>query len=163
MKTPLNQKGFTLIESLLYIALFTIIIGGGLLSAYQIIQSADGSYNHIILQQEANFLFRKITWALTGATSFNETASTLTISKPMNGTTAQLIFKLDGGDVTLESGQPDPVILNASSIAVSDGSFSKSAGVNGQPDSVTINFTLTADQNGKPARQGFSFMKYLRK
>ena len=52
-------KGFTLIETMIYTALFSIIIGGGIVSAYQIITSTQGSSNQLISEQEADFLMRK--------------------------------------------------------------------------------------------------------
>jgi hypothetical protein len=57
-----HTKGFTLIETLMYLALFTLIIGGGMLATYQIIESTTASYGHILLQEEGNFILRKIAW-----------------------------------------------------------------------------------------------------
>src|SRR4030042_506817 len=62
-----SQAGFTLIESLLYIALFSIIIGGALVAVYQMIESSDAVSAKNIVEMEGSFLLRKIDWALTGA------------------------------------------------------------------------------------------------
>src|SRR4030042_5686193 len=61
-----SQAGFTLIESLLYIALFSIIIGGALVAVYQMIESSDAVSAKNIVEMEGSFLLRKIDWALTG-------------------------------------------------------------------------------------------------
>lgn len=62
-----TKKGFTLIESLIYIFLFAIIIGGGMLGVYQIITSTDRVAGGNSVEQEASFIMRKLDWALTGA------------------------------------------------------------------------------------------------
>ena len=150
----IKQKGFTLIESIIYIALFSIIIGGGLVATYQIIQSVEASQNHVILQGEANFLFRKIQWALTGATAVDSPNTyTLNITK---GST--LIFTKNGENLTLNG-----TTLNSSSIIVNLFSITKVTGSGARPDSVIVNFTLSTFQNGKVASQSFSMTKYLRK
>src|SRR4051812_4410040 len=90
----ITNGGFTLIETLLYIGLFAIVIGGGMIATYQIIQSTEASKNHIILQEEANFLLRKVNWALAGATSVTANANSLVIVKNISGTSTILTFNL---------------------------------------------------------------------
>ena len=65
------QKGFTLIETIIYIALFTILIVGGFVTAYQLIQGSDTLNAKTITQEEGNFVLRKMDWALTGLDSGN--------------------------------------------------------------------------------------------
>ena len=64
-----NEKGFTIIETLIYLALFTILIGGVMISAYFIVQASSDSQQNTVIQEEANFLSSKIRWALNGATT----------------------------------------------------------------------------------------------
>jgi len=157
------QAGFTLIETILYLALFAIVIGGGMAAAYNIIQTTDANSNHVILQEEANFLFRKIDWALTGVTAITANTSTLVTTKPISGVSTQLTFALSVNTITLQRGTGTAVVLNSASIAVSALSFTKTAGGNGKPDSVTAAFSLITAQNGRGASQDFSLTKYLRK
>ena len=58
------KKGFTLIETLIYIALFALLIGGGVGSAYSLIASSDRITTGAMLEQEGNFLLAKIGWML---------------------------------------------------------------------------------------------------
>ena len=161
--------GFTLIETIIYIALFTIVIGGGMVAAHQIVEGTNASYNHIILQEEANFLFRKIEWALTGLDGSSS------ITAPSTGTpnsdtdlvvnkdSTELTFNLADGNITL-NGSP----LNSSNIKVSTTTSTPPPYLferlitPGKPDGIRMNFTLTTYQNGRPATQNFSFTKYLR-
>jgi type II secretory pathway pseudopilin PulG len=90
-KNITSQTGFTLIESLLYIALFSIIIGGALVAVYQMIESSDAVSAKNIVEMEGSFLLRKIDWALTGAWQVNDPAI---IAPAISATSSQLsIYK----------------------------------------------------------------------
>ncbi len=155
----INQKGFTLIETIIYIALFAIIIGGGMVAAYQIIQATEASNNHIILQEEANFLLRKINWALSQpAIGFGIGSSVLTVSS-----SPPLTFDLDCSNPNACNLRLNAIILNSSAVKVSSLSFCNTSCVPSiTSNGVTTSFTLTTMQNGRPASQGFSTTKYLR-
>ena len=66
-----NHKGFTLIETLIYIGLMTIVMGGGIISAFYLIDTSDKNRAALNSEVEAEFLLRKIDWALTGASSIS--------------------------------------------------------------------------------------------
>lgn len=59
-----KQGGFTLFEVLIYIGLFSFIMGGAMLGAYQMIESSTRTNTRSIIIEETNFLTRKIEWAL---------------------------------------------------------------------------------------------------
>jgi len=63
------KKGFTLIEVIIYIALFSILIGTAFVTAFQLIDSANKLNTKTILQEEGNFVMRKLNWAMTGLDS----------------------------------------------------------------------------------------------
>ena len=157
----IKNRGFTLIETIIYLALFAIIIGGGLVASYQIIQGTDAAFGHIILQGEANFLFRKINWALNGATSIitppnSAPTADLIVNKDIAGSATQLKFTLEDKNITLERNSSGVKVLNSSNITVDSLSF-KQDPIN----SITTDFTLTTFQNGKPVSQNFSTTNYL--
>lgn len=161
-----NDSGFTLIETIIYLALFSIVIGGGMVAVFQVIQSASASNNHIIVQEEGNFLLRKIDWALTVATVISQPLSNATgTSLEINSGANKLTFTLNStsSSLTLKRGiviGVDGIPLNSSGVAVSDLSFYR--GPSGKPDSITASFKLTSIHAGKPAMQNFSITKYLR-
>lgn len=162
-KNSKKNKGFTLLESIIYIALFSIVIGGGMVATYQIIESSQASYNHVILQEEANFLFRKIDWALTGSLIATPAvlaqANNLVVTKDIDGTSTQLEFILSANtnNLFLKRGLADPNILNSSNLIVNSISFEQN------PEKTIItNISLTTFQNGRVASQNFSMTKYIR-
>lgn len=64
-----NNKGFTLIEVVIYMALFAIIMGGLITTTYQLSQSAGSLQGKGITQEEMNFVLKKFDWAFTGVPS----------------------------------------------------------------------------------------------
>jgi prepilin-type N-terminal cleavage/methylation domain-containing protein len=64
-----NKTGFTLIEVIIYIALFTILMVGAFVTAYQLLQGSDTLSGKAVTQDEINFVLRKIDWALNGTSS----------------------------------------------------------------------------------------------
>lgn len=161
MENKFKQSGMTLIEIVIYSALFSIIIGGGMIATYEIISSTDNGANRVVLQEEANFLLRKISWALTGATNINIISTTrLQVTKSSSTYT----FNLCGTNLTIESGagktcSSSPIILNSSSIKVSSSNLFSPTTSNG---GLITDFTLTTVQNGKNVSQSFSTTKFLR-
>jgi hypothetical protein len=159
MSTKTN-KGFTILEMVIYIALFSIIIGGGMTAAYQIISGGYADTNHVILQEEANFLMRKIDWAVGDNIASILNATRLQATK---GSQTFTFNFCNSKDLTIELGSGktcsnSPIILNSSSIKVSGLTFS-AIGTNG----IKTAFTLTTSQNGRNASEDFSTTKYLRK
>ena len=75
------QKGFTLIEVIIYIALFAFIIGTGVSAAYYIIDSSAKGKSETGTIAEGEFLMRKIDWALTGASTTSISSGKLFINK----------------------------------------------------------------------------------
>jgi len=150
-RTTLNH-GFTLIETLLYLALFAIVIGGGMIAAYNIIEATSSNTNHVILQEEANFLLRKIDWALTGAKTVNPSGTNLTITK-YDGTSVAFSY-----NSTTKTLQLNSTPLNSSNISLTGLTFTPTSPGTG----VTTRFTLTTAQNGRLATQIFSATKYVR-
>jgi prepilin-type N-terminal cleavage/methylation domain-containing protein len=64
-----HNQGFTLIEMVIYIALFSLMMTGILLSAYQLIAGSGMTEASVTTQEEGNFVLRKMSWALTGTSS----------------------------------------------------------------------------------------------
>ena len=159
IKNSQKSRGFTLIEVIIYLALFSIIIGGGMVATYHILQSTDAGTNHVILEEEANFLLRKIDWALTGSTLVAvPTSSTLQSTKNIDGVSTLLTFNFSSPNLTLKRASGSANTLNSSSISVSALTFQKTVIGNG----VKTSFTLTTVQNGRNVTDNFSTTKYLR-
>lgn len=162
------QKGSTLIETLIYLALFAIIIGGVLVSAYQIIEASTQSQENALIQEEGHFLVAKINWALTGAGIINEPApgfpgTALDIDK-YNYADNPIRFILSGADLAMQKGTPPgfPQVLNSESVKVENVLFTHTFDpLNGRPAELKAEFTVISKLTGQS--QIFSTTKYLRK
>ena len=156
------QKGFTLIETVIYIAFFSVIIGGLLGITFQIIAATDQINRKIIVQQEANFILKKIEWALSGATSITEpaivnpattiTGNALTVTK-YNFTSNPIRFSVSGTDLQIATGAGLPLPLNSSNIQLSN--FTVTHNLVGVKETVVIGFQIGGEH--------FEMTKYIRK
>ncbi len=157
MKTLKNLRGFTLIETILYLGLFSIIIGGILVSAYNLIESGQRTQAIIGTQEEGIFLNRKLSWAISGATSAAtlNSGNTLQLTRPdLPSAENPLAFTLTGTDLTLQRGSGAPVALNGSGYPITNLLFTVTHTA-GKPTSVSATFDI--------AGQLFEFDTFLRK
>lgn len=60
------MRGFTLIEAIIYIALLGFIMAGAIGISYQLIQNSSVLDTKNTVQEEGNFVVRKLNWALSG-------------------------------------------------------------------------------------------------
>ncbi len=150
--------GFTLIEILIYISLFSIVVGGLLITAYNVISGSGRLHNKVFINEEAAFMIRKFDWALTGATAISVTSSTkLTITKPSLSANP-LAFSLSSGTLMLVRGVSSSVQLNSASIKVNSLAFTEIPPSGGRPKGVSIQFELANISE----KQNFNITRYLR-
>lgn len=135
------KNGFTLIETVIYLALFSIIIGGGMVATFQIIQGAKVAHSRALLWEEGNFLAAKIFW------------------HSLYGQAGDFTVDGQGDLVFATSGQPS-VALNASAVKVSGLVIANKLYAGGLPG-IAISFTLETMQYGYHVSQDFSSTKYF--
>jgi len=146
-----NKSGFTLIETVLYIALLAILIGGGMVGVYNILEGSGRTLQSTYREQEAYFITRKIDATLSEATE-------VTLPDVNLGTDAykQLTVQTDdgtviidcpdcdsdeGGQIFLKRGVKDPVPLNSLLVPAFALNFEWNSA------SSTILTTFTLDEN----------------
>lgn len=147
------MRGFTLIETVIYIALFGLFMSGVLLSVYGMLQSGDQFSNRTAATNEGAFVTAKIDWALRSLT---------TVTTPSSGYGTSLsVTRSDGTqvDVRLSSGVIEMRINGGSYIPLTTNNVTvTSLGFN----------TISGTQTGIEASttiNGISFMtrRYIRK
>ncbi len=167
-----TQRGFTLIETLIYLALFAIVIGGGMVAVYQIVEGSNRNNTKVIVEEEANFLLRKVDWALGAASSVATPAPglpapSLAVTK-LGFAQNPLVFDLDdpdadgSGNLRLKRAAGTATNLNSSNVTVSNLIFQRVAGAAGLPDKLTTSFTISSNLYGQPFSEDFSTTKFLR-
>ena len=150
----MSNRGFTLIETLVYLALFGLIMGGMVAAAYVLFESSDRNQTKAMLQEEQNFIMGKIIWALNNASGASG-GSTLTITK--YGASPNDVIDVSGTNARLNGD-----ILNNTNVMVDNLSFVHS----GVPpaESIEINLTMSArTPTGMTITQSALTTRYIRK
>jgi type II secretory pathway pseudopilin PulG len=118
-----SKRAFTLIEALIYIVLFTVVIGGGLVTAFYLIQGTDDLRREALAEAEANFVLRRVDQLLSGTTaddSITVTSDSVDVNGLIIRETGGNVEFVDGGAVDLVSGNYD-VDLAYSEVSDPDG------------------------------------------
>lgn len=150
----MKNKGFTIIELVIYMALFSIMLGGLIVTVFQLTESAGNLTSKDAAQEEINFVLKKMDWALADASSIEvPTSNTLKITNFLGG---KIIFRLTG-DQRIEFCQSasgscaDFMLLTTLDIKVEGLTFTK---INGSPSGISMNLKI----NGMI----ITYLKYLR-
>lgn len=158
----MNNHGFTLIETVIYIALLALIMGGALLVSLDLIEGSGRTGSNTTLQDEGNFVLRKINWALTGASAINT---------PASGISATLsVSRYDGLEVRVrrtgttlemsEDGGANYFFLTTENVSVTGLEFRRVAGT---PPGVIATTTMRNAATTTLGSVDFVIKKYLRK
>jgi len=153
------NRGFTLIETLIYIALVGLLIGSGVVASYYIIDASERGKADINSTAEAQFLIRKISWALTGVDAINSPASGTTgnqLSVHKNGSAFNpVVTDLVSGRARISESASAPVEITGDRVKIENLSFEHIAADTPKPAAIKISFTA----DGK----NFQMTEYLRK
>ena len=146
-----SQSGFTLIELLIYSVLIVIMMSTAITTIYQITDSSDAINKKVAIEEEANFILRKIQWVLTGvelviSPAPNTTnADTLSIDKynfglnPINVTSGS-------GNITIQKQITGPLIpLNSENVEITSLEFDHIASSGTKPAGIETRLGI----NGK--------------
>ncbi len=130
-----RNRGFTLLETLMYIALIGILIGGMIVAVYPVFTNSERLSQKVTRDTETAFLLHKLSWALSSVTSLSVSGGdTLTID--MEGGPV-VTFEANGTTVDFD-GEP----LLSSRVKVENLVFDHTIGSDGAPDTVTIEFDI---------------------
>lgn len=151
-----KNNGFTLMETMIYIALFSIILTGAITGAYNLLEGGKRNIDSSKIEEDGNFINRKINWALSGATtvSVSPSGKILTITRPDLGAQSPIIISENSGEITIQRSSGVPVPINNDRFVISDTVFTYKPADNGKPPSIFISFKV----NGT----NFQFKNYLR-
>ncbi len=157
---PARNRGFTLIEMIVYMALFSIMMGGLIVTVHQLYQSIGSMNSKVMEQEEINFVIKKIDWVLTGVSSINAplsgTSPTLNINKT-GFIQNPIIIKFNSvrKDIEIQTGASNPFFpLTTKNVKVTSLQFQYLPAVGTAPAGITATIII----NGTVA----TITKYLR-
>lgn len=149
-----SKGGFTLVETIIYIALFSIMTSFVLAVFYQLIGSYDQNKNRIEVDQEANFLMQKLLWALTGAEIINQptagaTSTSLSLSKYTYGQNP-IVFDVAAQNLRISKASSPPVQLGSRKIFVTEFLAEHVPAVQSAPEGVKIRLGVISSDITRP-------------
>jgi prepilin-type N-terminal cleavage/methylation domain-containing protein len=167
-------QGFTLVEVIIYLALFSILMSGILVSVYPILTNTDRLTAHVLRESEVAFITEKIRNALSLTVTDNdviivepsegETSNTLRIEQNGNGVLSisvdtSLTFctppRICSMLVWSEDGSP-PLPLNNERVYIDNLNITHSAPTLNLGRSIDLTFTANGETVG-PIRYYFHF------
>ena len=143
-----SGAGFTLIDTLIYIGLFSLIVSFVLVILYQIIGSYNQNRNRVEVDSEANFMMQKVVWALSGAETINQpainTTSTVLSLNKFNFPQNPLVFDIGSRNLRLTRGGGAPALLGNSRVYVDKIIFEHLPQINSRPEAIKITLTVVS-------------------
>jgi len=161
-------KGSTLIELIVYLALFSVIMGGAVISVYSMAETSGSNETKVMMLAEGLFLQAKIQWALSNvdvvyapATSSTCTTECLLSIKKQNPDGRLVVLTHEGSNMVISHDGGEKKILNNSSTIVSSVSIINTDEGDGK-NSIVINFNLSMkDPRGAQISSSFSVVEYV--
>ncbi len=159
MKLNKIQQGFTIVEMLIYVGIFSVVAGA--LIAFIQITSQSRINNQVVLDvnDQSVFILKIITQDLRNASAINlpatSTSSNLLSINTAQASTSPTIFSISSGIVYRTQGNGQPIALNNNKIQISNLEFlnlSKS----GTPGSVKVSFTAQDNFNTNSSQYNYS-------
>jgi len=134
-----GQTGFTLIEALLYTLFISFIIFAALGSTYQLIEGSEALKGDVAVDEEVNFLVRKMEWYMTGIDTIvspaeGASATYVTLNKQGFGSNP-VTFSLIGDDFEIDKNGTG-TLLNSDSVVISSVSFEHIPANGSSPDGI---------------------------
>ena len=162
-----SGEGFTLLELLLYIGLFGVMLSISLVILYQMLRNQDQNRSMLEVEEEANFIVRKIEWALTGATDIivplqNQTSSVLSLTK-YNFSQNPLVFSTSGNALYLTRGGSSSISLTSTNVKFQDFFAHTFPSIGSNPTSVIMTFSVASEIPKFPASTTIRGTFYLKK
>lgn len=117
----MKQNGFTLIETIIYIALFGILMASALVAVYELLGSGEINKTALIIQTEETFINSKLRWAITGSRAvIAPSGDRLIVTPATHLPFGQLIFYVDNGILYMKRDSNPPETLTSIDMIVSN-------------------------------------------
>ncbi len=161
----MNTRGFTLIETLVYLALFALIIGGFVSAAYMMFETNDRNQTLAMMHEEEDFLLAKITWALRAAENISDPSDPAPATRTSGSTLTLSLY--DGTSATISRSGSDIIYnfvpLNNSNVTISKLVFVRRHESGTNIESIETGFTVSARaSNGSIITEIASTTHYVR-
>ena len=135
--------GFTLLEVILYVALFGVLMSGALICVYELLENTNKQSVVAATIIEGTFINQKLSWGIFNAKSIIiQNASTIEIIKGNGSTSTKIIFQLKDGNLFFTGGAIFSQPLLGSDFIMSNLIIKLSTSTAQLPPKLTITYQL---------------------
>ena len=162
---PKRNGGFTLIETLLYLGLLGIFMGGVLVAAFAIIETSGRNQTQITMQEEVGFMLGKLHWLLADAQNITVTGQPPEVEgNRYGGTSNPFVISAQAGHLRLQEGAGLALDLNSDDVRVVSADFQDIPKVGTRPEGVTATVMVQSKtSSGAVIEQKYQVTEYLQK
>jgi prepilin-type N-terminal cleavage/methylation domain-containing protein len=154
------NSGFTLIEVMIYLALYSMLFTGAISGVYALSASAARDRTAAMIDEEGSFLLAKTEWILSDASQIDVplTEGPELVVTDSDGTVVHV--GISGGDIYLRTNSAESETLSNTDVTIHDLIFARS-GSSTQP--LTESFMLSATtSDGQVLARDFTTTVFLR-
>lgn len=156
LKKKQIQKGFTLIELILYIAIVTILLNALVPFAWNMIEGGVKSATGQEVFTQGQYVADRITFEIRNASDINSVSSTQISLATANPATNPTIISLNAGVINLKQGSAPPIALNSANTTISSLNFTNYSSSDGNTKNIQFIFTIKANYSGAGTRQEYN-------
>lgn len=167
---PSRRPGFTLIETILYIAIASVVLVSLSQFGWNIINVSTKNNTHQDVISDARFILDQISLAIRNATdietansNFDTNIATTPGSKlTLRGTTPNdpIVFDISSGSLRMQIGTNTPIPLTSNSTLVETLIFTDNSSPDGKSKNISYELSITA--NPSNSRQEYQATAHLR-
>ena len=152
-----TKRGFSLLETIIYVALFGILMAGILGSVYPLLTGSERTSARVIREGESAFIIRKINTVLSSATAVTTpTAGNSGGTLVVASSTDSFTFAQSGTSITYRENGGTILPLTNDRVLIMNFSATHTAPTNGIPRYVEYTFIANGTTTG-PVRKYLSF------
>ena len=156
-----NRKGFSLVETIIYVAIFSIFIAGT--ASFLNTMTSSRLNNQMVLEinDQGSSVMKTMTQSIRNANQVNSptitnTALNLSLVTSL-ASTSPTVFSQGGGVLYMSEGAGSPVALTNNKVVVSDLTFSNLSRPD-TPNIIKISFNLTSTNATSSSSGQYSFV-----
>jgi prepilin-type N-terminal cleavage/methylation domain-containing protein len=150
----ISQKGFTLIELIIYMGLLSIFVTGAVMFSIDVMSSRGKAEASNAVEQNARVILQRIRYEIQNASSINSVSASQISLTTANAATNPTIISYANGGVTIQQGSTTPIKLSSNQIRISSMIFSTVSSADNNSKNIQIN--LTVNQQTPNASQSYS-------
>jgi|SRR5579859_1740845 len=150
------NTGITLIETIVYIAIVSIIMTTLIPFAWNIIEGGVKSSTEQEVFANARYISEQIKYQVRNATGINSVSATQISLATATSTTNPTVIGLSGTNMTIQQGTGGTLNLNSQNATISGVTFTSYTSADNKTKNIQFIFTVNANYSGAGARQEFN-------